>query len=122
MAEPYYADEHVTLYHGDCLEVRDWLEADVLVTDPPYGINWRADPTWTGATGSGGQRTNGGAVKITGDSDTAVRDAALALWGSKQAIVFGDVLRHHPVGSVHNVLSLATHVLKYIPFRILCQP
>ena len=33
---PYYADDLVTLYHGDCLEV-DLPRVDLIVTDPPYG-------------------------------------------------------------------------------------
>lgn len=43
---PYYEDDHVTLYHGDCREVLPALapgSVATLVTDPPYGINFRSN-------------------------------------------------------------------------------
>lgn len=77
--KPYYEDDLVTLYHGDCLEVTDWLAADVLVTDPPYGVAFRS------ARRSETERFE----KIAGDDDLVARDAALRLWGDKPALVFG---------------------------------
>ena len=83
--KPYYQDDYVTLYHGDCLELADkWTGADVLVTDPPYGIdaNFRIG-------GYGYVDTQPRGRRIAGDKDTSARDTAVALWGSKPRIVFG---------------------------------
>ena len=38
--QPYYADESVTIYHGDSREILPMLAADVMVTDPPYEEPW----------------------------------------------------------------------------------
>ena len=37
--EWYYSDDHVAIAHGDCRELLPHIEADVLVTDPPYGVS-----------------------------------------------------------------------------------
>ena len=99
MSTPYYQDDLVTLYHGDCREVTAWLEADVLVTDPPYGRNWTSGSGMTNAEGRGlGSKPHGG---IANDKDTTTRDAALALWGvERPSAVFGDPLIPQPLGAV----------------------
>ena len=79
MSAPYYQDDLVTLYHGDCLtDHREWLTADVLVTDPPYGMAYES-----------GRVKDRPSQAIAGDDNTAVRDAALAAWGDRPAIAFG---------------------------------
>lgn len=75
----YYQDDLVTLYHGDCLtEHREWMDADVLVSDVPYGMALRS--------GRGGAFDD---CEIAGDGDTSVRDDALKAWGPRPALVFG---------------------------------
>lgn len=34
---PYYQDDFVTLYHGDCLTVLPTIRGGACITDPPYG-------------------------------------------------------------------------------------
>ena len=86
MTEPYYSDDFVTLYHGDCREITAWLEADVLVTDPPYGIEWESKHGDNRGPKSKRARTAG---VVVGDDSPDTRDAALALWGGRPAVVFG---------------------------------
>ncbi len=38
---PYYQDSAVTLYLGDCREILPLVRADAVVTDPPYGLNFK---------------------------------------------------------------------------------
>jgi DNA modification methylase len=75
MMQPYYQDDLVTIYHGDCREVL-WLsiEADVLVTDPPYGMKYGG---W-----------NNRRQAVIGDESTSSRDSVLAVWPGP-ALVFG---------------------------------
>jgi site-specific DNA-methyltransferase (adenine-specific) len=86
-ARPYYQDDLVTLYHGDCREQTAWLDADVLVTDPPYDIGWSVSDY------NGGRAHEG----IVNDASTEARDHVLAQWGVvKPAIVFGSPVAPMP--------------------------
>lgn len=81
----YYDGDGITLWHGDCREVTAWLKADVLVTDPPYGVahvsGWKPNA-------------------IEGDATTDARDAALNLWGgARPALVFGTWRCDRPEGT-----------------------
>jgi len=42
--KPYYSHAGITIYHGDCREILPQLERiDLIVTDPPYGIDFDTD-------------------------------------------------------------------------------
>lgn len=42
---PYYEQDGITIYHGDCREILPTLEpVDLVLTDPPYGIGLAANP------------------------------------------------------------------------------
>jgi site-specific DNA-methyltransferase (adenine-specific) len=90
VVDPYYADDHVTLYLGDCLEQLAWLDADVLITDPPYGIAYEG-----GASGS----VNFG-KRIHGDTTVDARDDVLDLWGQDRYwAMFGSWKAPRPLGT-----------------------
>lgn len=78
--DAYYQNDLVTLYHGDCREVDTWLDADVLVTDPPYGMGYVESRS----------STRGNAFEaIAGDSSPELRDDVIKKWGYAPALVFG---------------------------------
>jgi hypothetical protein len=87
VVKPYYEDDLVTLYHGDCREETAWLTADALVTDPPYGVRM---VSFAGG-GDRKKNPNGGRIDdaIANDTTPQHRDDALQLWGKRPAIVFG---------------------------------
>lgn len=92
MTAPYYEDDLVTLYHGDCREVTAWLEADVLVTDPPYGMAYESNRNRDKRNAKVGRT-------IAQDATTEVRDTILAAWGGRPALVFGKWTQPRPVGT-----------------------
>ena len=97
--KPYYEDDFVTLYHADCLEYPElWTGADVLVTDPPYGIAW---PSKKGAYQLKRQTVYKG---IPGDNTTQVRDEALTLWDEKPRIIFGTWRKPRPDPVDHRLI------------------
>jgi site-specific DNA-methyltransferase (adenine-specific) len=100
--KPYFQDADVTLYHGDCREVREWLEADVLVTDPPYGIAWKGGGTTSYRRGNIPAKQE--IVTVKGDKDTAARDDVLAAWGDRPAVVFGSWRSPRPPATRHRLI------------------
>jgi len=96
----YYQDGTVRLFHGDCLEILDWLEADVLITDPPYGRAWRQGVVKDHAGAVPHVRNAASSTGIANDKDTTVRDSALSLWGGvRPVIAFGDLMLPPPTGT-----------------------
>lgn len=86
--QPYYERDGIVLYNADCLEHTDlWTCADVLVSDPPYGMGYASN--MSGAFKG---------VEIAGDDTPEARDRALEAW-SGPALVFGRWSVPRPAGA-----------------------
>ena len=42
MTAPYYDVDGVTIYHADCRDLLEEIRADVMVSDPPFGVGIKA--------------------------------------------------------------------------------
>ena len=42
---PYYSDGSAMIYHADCRDVLPTIQAEMAVTDPPYGVNYTGGTT-----------------------------------------------------------------------------
>lgn len=79
---PYYTDDHVTVHHGDCLEVLAGLpdsSVDAVVTDPPYGLEFMGkdwDAPWK-ADGENLWATRDKSEDLTGKSSSPFLAAAV---------------------------------------------
>ena len=94
--KPYYEQDGITIYHGDCREIDAWLGADVLVTDPPYGIAYASG--WSSLRDSR-TKTKKPVVNIGNDETVELRDEVLMMWGTRPAIVFGTWRIDRPAGT-----------------------
>lgn len=68
--KPYYEAAGIVVFHGDAREIGEWLQADVLITDPPYGMAFVS--SWTKDSPT-----------IANDHDTSTRDAVIERWKSR---------------------------------------
>jgi len=79
---PYFQDDYVTIYHGDCREIVPTLgRFDLLLTDPPYGAGYAANPV----VGKGKAKSN----HADSDWDNEAPELSFALRVCNEAIVWG---------------------------------
>lgn len=85
--KPYYEQDGITIYHGDCCDLLPSLPpCDLLLTDPPYGIGekWANQPI---NTKKGASRLWVGDTWDAKPISQSIIDAAIGL--SKRAVVWG---------------------------------
>lgn len=103
MIKPYYQDDYVTLYHGDCRDILPHLEpVDLVLTDPPYGIGEAAGANKSRGKPIGGKGKGFVPAKDYGDDNWDNEPIAQDLIDqliTQPAIVFGGNYYDMPASS-----------------------
>ena len=90
-SRPYYDDGTVTIYHADCRDLLPSLTADVLITDPPYGVGF-AVKRIRNSNRSGSHAVGSSSVLYADDPETAgdlIRHAIpLAIAATTSGLIF----------------------------------
>ncbi len=122
--EPYYSDESVTLYHGDCLAVLPEITGvDLVVTSPPYNLSVGRDAgKWP--HDRGGKWVNAGAALTYDDHDDALplaeyvrwqRDVLTACWATLSDT--GAIFYNHKPRHQNGAIWLPLEVNPGLPLR-----
>jgi site-specific DNA-methyltransferase (adenine-specific) len=98
--KPFYSDDLVTLYHGDCRDIAPTLTYGAVVSDPPYGMGWDTATRRFSGGNNPNRRIAGrhDARPVSGDAEPFDPSPWLGcehviLWGANH---YG---RHLPVGT-----------------------
>lgn len=78
---PYYDRDGITIYHGDCREILPHLPpVDLVLTDPPYGIEYRQP------------RVCKGRMSVRGDGEWSFPRPSVpfVVWGANNAEGYSD--------------------------------
>ena len=88
--KPYYQDDYVTIYHGDCLELLPKLanqSANLVITDPPYSVG----------VSSSGKKADYGDASLIKPFLKQLRDELLRLITINGAIYINTDWRTYPI-------------------------
>ena len=105
--KPYYQDEWVTIYHGDCREILPTLEkVDLVLTSPPYDNLREYGGYEFGFEETAGQLTN--CLVDGGVMGWVVGDATID--GSETGSSFKQALRFKELGlNLHHTMIYQTN-------------
>lgn len=115
MPSPYYSDDHVTIYHGDCRDVLPHLDlVDLVFTSPPYNKGDTGGRVWSRLDQNG-----------YGDHDDRMPETEYVQWQQKIIRACYDTLtptgalfyQHRPIAKGPDLLLPTRLIPPRVPLR-----